>query len=89
MSLSLFQNELIKVGIPCAGLYATTGQSLKYQGKVFQEIAGKALRILLVTPEKLMLNQGFRNMLRKIHGEIGVRFVIDEAHCILECSHYR
>ncbi|CAB5179534.1 unnamed protein product [Rhizophagus irregularis] len=36
-----------------------------------------------------MLNQGLRNMLRKVHGEIGVRFVIDEAHCILECNHYR
>ncbi|CAB5353409.1 unnamed protein product [Rhizophagus irregularis] len=82
-------NELIKVGIPCAGLYATTGQSLEYQEKVFQEIASKMLKILLITPEKLMLNQGFRNMLRKVHGEIGVRFVIDEAHCILEYNHYR
>jgi len=80
---------LIKVGIPCAGLYATTGQSLEYQERVFQEIASKMLRILLITPEKLMLNQGFRNMLRKVHREIGVRFVIDEAHCIVEYNHYR
>jgi superfamily II DNA helicase RecQ len=62
---------------------------LDYQRKVFQKIAGKAIRILLVTPEKLILNQGFCNMLRKVHGEIGVRFVIDEAYCILECNHYR
>ncbi|POG72116.1 P-loop containing nucleoside triphosphate hydrolase protein, partial [Rhizophagus irregularis DAOM 181602=DAOM 197198] len=62
---------------------------LEYQEKVFQEIESKMLKILLITPEKLMLNQGFRNMLRKVHGEIGVRFVIDEAHCILEYNHYR
>jgi superfamily II DNA helicase RecQ len=31
--------ELIKVGIPCGGLYALTEQPLQYQKKVFEEIA--------------------------------------------------
>ncbi|CAG8675908.1 11816_t:CDS:2, partial [Funneliformis caledonium] len=49
--------ELIKVGIPCAGLYITIWQSLEYQEKIFQEIASKMLKILLIMPEKLILNQ--------------------------------
>lgn len=31
--------ELIKVGIPCGGLYVSTAQPIWYQRKVFQEIA--------------------------------------------------
>jgi superfamily II DNA helicase RecQ len=55
--------ELIKVGIPCGGLYASTAQPINYQRKVFQEIACGLIWIIITTPEKFKFNVGFRQML--------------------------
>ncbi|PKB98802.1 P-loop containing nucleoside triphosphate hydrolase protein, partial [Rhizophagus irregularis] len=74
--------ELIKVGIPCGGLYASTAQPIWYQRKVFQEIACGLTRVIITTPEKFKFNVGFRQMLEQIGISRGIRFVIDEAHCI-------
>ena len=81
--------ELIKVGIPCAGLYASTAQPIYYQRKVFQEIACGLIRVIITTPEKFKFNVGFRQMLERIGTSKGIRFVIDEAHCILDQEHFR
>ena len=81
--------ELIKVGIPCGGLYASTSQSKCYQKKVFQEIACGLTRIIITTPEKFKFNVGFQQMLERIGTTKGIRFVIDEAHCILDQEHFR
>ncbi|CAB5366473.1 unnamed protein product [Rhizophagus irregularis] len=81
--------ELIKVGIPCGGLYASTAQPIWYQRKVFQEIACGLTRVIITTPEKFKFNVGFRQMLEQIGISRGIRFVIDEAHCILDQEHFR
>ncbi|CAB5361767.1 unnamed protein product [Rhizophagus irregularis] len=81
--------ELIKVGIPCGGLYASTAQPIWCQRKVFQEIACGLTRVIITTPEKFKFNVGFRQMLEQIGISRGIRFVIDEAHCILDQEHFR
>ncbi|GBB99624.1 hypothetical protein RclHR1_35890001 [Rhizophagus clarus] len=81
--------ELIKIGIPCGGLYASTAQPMCYQRKVFQEIACELTRIIITTPEKFKFNVGFRQMLEQIGTSKGIRFVIDEVHCILDQEHFR
>ncbi|RHZ83721.1 hypothetical protein Glove_88g115 [Diversispora epigaea] len=82
-------SELIKVGIPCCGLYASIAQSVHYQKKVFQEIASGLIRVIITTPEKFKFNIGFQKMLERIGNSKGIRFVIDEAHCILDQEHFR
>ena len=81
--------ELIKIGIPCGGLYASTAQPICYQRKVFQEIACGLTRVIITTPEKFKFNVRFRQMLERIGTSKGIRFVIDEAHCILDQEHFR
>lgn len=81
--------ELIKAGIPCGGLYASTAQPICYQRKLFQEVACGLTRIIITTPEKFKFNVGFRQMLERIGASGGIRFVIDEAHCILDQEHFR
>ncbi|RHZ59174.1 hypothetical protein Glove_365g52 [Diversispora epigaea] len=82
-------SELIKVGIPCCGLYASTAQPIHYQQKVFQKIACGLIRVIITTPEKFKFNIGFQKMLERIGNTKGIRFVIDEAHCILDQEHFR
>lgn len=81
--------ELIKVGIPSCGLYASTAQPVNYQQKVFEEIASGLIRVIITTPEKFKLNVGFRKMLEQISITREIRFVIDEAHCIIDQEHFR
>ena len=81
--------ELVKVGIPCGGLYASTAQPLHYQQKVFQEIACGLTRVIITTPEKFKFNVGFRKMLERVGATKEIRFVIDEAHCVLDQEHFR
>jgi superfamily II DNA helicase RecQ len=80
---------LIKIGIPCGGLYASTEQPVQYQKKVFEEIACGLIRIIFTTPEKFQLNVGFRSMLQRFGITNNIRFVIDEAHCILDQENFR
>ena len=75
--------ELI-VGILCAGLYTSTSHPSNYQEKVFGEIAAGFLHVLFVTPEKFHKNPAFRSILIRISQIKPIRFVIDEAHCIVE-----
>jgi len=46
-------------------------------------------RILFTTPEKLQKNYAFQRFLHRVYKEQGILFVIDEAHCILDYSHFR
>ena len=80
--------ELINVGIPCCGLYASTEQPLRYQEKVFEEIACGLTRVIFTTPEKFQMNTGFRSMLQRYSTTNGIRFVVDEAHCILDQENF-
>ncbi|GBB93277.1 hypothetical protein RclHR1_21400002 [Rhizophagus clarus] len=81
--------ELINIGIPCAGLYTPTSHPSNYQEKVFGKIAVNFLRVLFVTPEKFHKNPVFRLMLMRISQIRPIRFVIDEAHCIVEQEYFR
>ncbi|CAB5373721.1 unnamed protein product [Rhizophagus irregularis] len=85
----LKQNSLVRMGIPAAGLYASTGQSFEYQERVFSELSLGILPILFVTPEKLEKNKSFHQFLQKIYETRGIQFVIDEAHCILDYNNFR
>ena len=69
--------ELIKVEIPCCGLYTSTEQPLWYQKKVFEEIACGLTWVIFTTPEKFQMNAGFRSMLQKYSTTNGIRFVVD------------
>ncbi|CAB4475362.1 unnamed protein product [Rhizophagus irregularis] len=82
-------NSLVRMGIPAAGLYASTGQSFEYQERVFSELSLGILPILFVTPEKLEKNKSFHQFLQKIYETRGIQFVIDEAHCILDYNNFR
>ena len=56
---------------------------------MFEEIAAGFTKILFVTAEKFDLNPSFRAMLKRIYEQHGLRFVIDEAHCIVAYEHFR
>lgn len=81
--------ELINAGIPCCGLYASTSQPVHYQQKVFQEISCGLTKVIFTTPEKFKFNLGFQKMLERVGATNGIRFVVDEAHCILDQEHFR
>ncbi|EXX53255.1 Sgs1p [Rhizophagus irregularis DAOM 197198w] len=81
--------ELVHLGIPCASIYANTVQSRNEQGKIFEEIALGFTKIIFVTPEKLCLNREFQHFISNMYNTAKVRFVIDEAHCILDYSNFR
>jgi superfamily II DNA helicase RecQ len=61
----------------------------KYQKKVFEEIAYGLTRVIFTTPEKFQLNVGFRSMLQRYGITNSIRFVVDEAHCILDQENFR
>ncbi|GES79027.1 DNA helicase RecQ [Rhizophagus clarus] len=64
--------ELIKMGIPCSYLYASTAQPIWYQRKVFQEIACKLIWVIIIMPEKFKFNVGFWQMLEQIRTSRGI-----------------
>jgi superfamily II DNA helicase RecQ len=80
---------LIKTGIPCATLYANLTQGTRIQEKIFEEIACGLIKILFVTPEKLVSNEGFCKFITRLYDQKNVRFVIDEAHCIISYQDFR
>ncbi|UZO15818.1 uncharacterized protein OCT59_007233 [Rhizophagus irregularis] len=53
------KQELVKAGISCAVLYANLTQGTRIQEKIFEEIASGLIKVLFVTPEKLVFNEGF------------------------------
>ncbi|RHZ48037.1 hypothetical protein Glove_562g38 [Diversispora epigaea] len=83
------KRELINVGIPCATLYANLAQGTRTQEKIFEEIACGLIKVLFVTPEKLISNEGFCRFITQLYNEKKVRFVIDEAHCIIAYHDFR
>jgi len=83
------QRELIKVGIPCATLYANLIQGTCIQEKIFEEIASGLIKVLFVTPEKLVSNEGFCRFITQLYEKKKIRFIIDEAHCIIAYQDFR
>ncbi|PKB99265.1 ATP-dependent DNA helicase, partial [Rhizophagus irregularis] len=83
------KRELIKVGIPCATLYANLTQGTSIQEKIFEEVACGLTKVLFVTPEKLISNGGFCRFISQLYEQKKVQFVIDEAHCILAYQDFR
>ncbi|CAG8741810.1 16429_t:CDS:2, partial [Dentiscutata heterogama] len=73
-------HELIYMGIPAAAFYASSEQPPELQERIFGELASGLTKVLLITPEKYILNMKFRSMLKKINSLRGLQFVIDEAH---------
>ncbi|RIA83322.1 hypothetical protein C1645_880575 [Glomus cerebriforme] len=59
------EQEFINAGIPCATLYANLVQGTSIQEKIFEEIACGLIKILFITPKKLVLNEGFSNIIQK------------------------
>ncbi|CAG8826445.1 22673_t:CDS:2, partial [Gigaspora margarita] len=85
----IYAHELIYMGIPAATFYASSEQPPELQERIFSELASGLIKILLITPEKYILNIKFRNMLKKINSLRGLQFVVDEAHCVKEYEHFR
>ncbi|EXX61815.1 Sgs1p [Rhizophagus irregularis DAOM 197198w] len=83
------KRELIKAGVPCAILYANLAQEACVQEKIFEEIACGLIKVLFVTPEKLVSNEGFCRFITRLYEQQKVRFVIDEAHCIIAYQDFR
>uniref|UniRef100_U9TP61 DNA 3'-5' helicase n=1 Tax=Rhizophagus irregularis (strain DAOM 181602 / DAOM 197198 / MUCL 43194) TaxID=747089 RepID=U9TP61_RHIID len=83
------KRELISAGIPCATIYANLAQGASIQEKIFEEIACGLIKILFITPEKLTSNGGFCKFITQLYEQKKVRFIIDEAHCILAYQDFR
>ncbi|CAB4427918.1 unnamed protein product [Rhizophagus irregularis] len=81
--------ELVNLGIPWTSIYANTVQSRNEQSKIFEEIALGFTKIIFITPEKLCLNREFQHFISNMYKVAKVRFVIDEAHCILDYGNFR
>lgn len=77
------------MGIPCATLFANLIQGTRVQEKIFEEIACGLTKVLFVTPEKLVSNEGFCRFIMQLYEQRKVRFVIDEAHCIIAYQDFR
>ncbi|PKK62599.1 P-loop containing nucleoside triphosphate hydrolase protein, partial [Rhizophagus irregularis] len=75
------KRKLVKAGIPCAVLYANLTQGTRIQEKIFEEIASGLIKMLFVTPEKLVSNEGFCRFIMQLYNKKKICFVIDEAHC--------
>ncbi|CAG8559977.1 10345_t:CDS:2, partial [Gigaspora rosea] len=69
------------MGILAATFYASS-EPPELQERIFSELALELIKILLIIPEKYILNIKFRNMLKKINSLKGLQFVVDEAHCL-------
>ncbi|CAB4410237.1 unnamed protein product [Rhizophagus irregularis] len=83
------KRELVKAGIPCAVLYANLTQGTRIQEKIFEEIASGLIKVLFVTPEKLVSNEGFCRFITQLYEKKKICFVIDEAHCIIAFQDFR
>ncbi|CAG8643193.1 9168_t:CDS:10, partial [Ambispora gerdemannii] len=81
--------ETIAAGIGYASVYAGEHQPLRYFEKVFSEIAIGLTRIIYITAESFINNESFTKMLLKFAERMPISFIIDEAHCIIECNHFR
>ncbi len=68
--------ELEQLGIAAASIH--NGQSWQLQEEIEQQLKMGALKILYLSPEKLLS----RDTLRLLHGLDIALFAIDEAHCI-------
>ena len=64
-------------------------QGKNEQSKIFEEIALGFTKVIFVTAEKLCLNRVFKYFISNLYNKSKVRFVIDEAHCILDYSNFR
>ncbi|HXL56117.1 MAG TPA: hypothetical protein VN958_07665, partial [Chitinophagaceae bacterium] len=76
MFLFLINSELIKLGIPCASIYANTAQGKNEQRKIFEEIALGFTKVVFITAEKLCLNREFQYFISNMYNKSNVHFVI-------------
>ena len=77
------------MGVPCTTLYANLVQGVRIQEKIFEEIACGLIKVLFVTPEKLISNEGFCRFITQLYEQKKVQFVIDEAYCIIAYQDFR
>ncbi|CAI2186614.1 19990_t:CDS:2 [Funneliformis geosporum] len=61
------KREFIKIGISCAALYANLSQGACVQEKIFEEIAYGLIKVLFVTPEKLVSNERFCRFITQLY----------------------
>ena len=59
------------------------------QKKIFEEIACGLIKVLFVTLEKLIYNEGFCRFITRLYEQKKVQFVINEAHCIIAYQDFR
>ncbi|CAG8761749.1 37619_t:CDS:2, partial [Gigaspora margarita] len=79
-------DHLIKLGIPCRGLLALSQGTIKYEMKVFKEIALGFTRLLYVTSKKLLLNKLLKVLCGYWYENGKLQFVIDEVYCKKDAS---
>ena len=72
-----------------SSIYTGEDRPREYFEKVFSEIAVGLTKLIYVTAESFVYNESFTKMLLNFSKNSPVSFVIDEAHCIIECGHYR
>ncbi|CAG8818428.1 10_t:CDS:2, partial [Gigaspora margarita] len=74
-------NQFVQLGIPCSALLMSSQGTIKYETKIFEEIALGFTHLLYVTPEKLFFNNSVKKLCSCLYNKRKLQFVIDEAHC--------
>ena len=78
-------DSLTVVGVPAAALNSSMSDS--EEAEVHRKLARGELRLLYVSPERLLLSSTLQLLAKADKGQGVARFAIDEAHCISAWGH--